>query len=59
MKNYKVKIREVLEREITVKAESEEDAERIATEMYNEEEVVLDYNDIIENDIETIREVEE
>jgi hypothetical protein len=54
MKDYIVKIREVLEREIIVKAESEDDAERIATEMYNEEKVVLDYNDMIENDIETM-----
>lgn len=56
MKNYKVQITEYLTKIINIEAETEEEAYDKAKELYNNEEVILDYNDITQTEIEIIRE---
>ncbi|QFR50216.1 hypothetical protein FJR48_10935 [Sulfurimonas lithotrophica] len=51
---YEINITEVLSKTITVEASSEEEAVNIVSDMYNNEDIVLDYSDfngdvIIEN----------
>lgn len=50
MKYYKVTVKETLERTVTVKAESEDDAHEKVERMYYDEKVVLDYSDHINTD---------
>ena len=52
MKEYNVMITETLSRIITVEASSEREAEEKVKEMYNDEEIVLDWNDLDDTDIE-------
>lgn len=47
MRKYNVIIQEVLERNIEVEANNFNDAKNKVYDMYKNEEVVLDYNDLI------------
>lgn len=47
MKKYKFNIEEVLNKEVTVEAESFEKAMKIINNLYKDEEIVLDYEDFI------------
>ena len=42
---YQVTVREILERQINITAPTEIDAVKKVQEMYNNEEIVLDYSD--------------
>ena len=52
MKKYEVKLTETLSRIVTIEAESKEDALLKAHEMDNNEEIVLDYTDLTQTEIE-------
>lgn len=45
---YNVSVKETLERRLTVNASTEEEALKIVKEKYEDEEIVLDYNDFVE-----------
>lgn len=47
MKQYKVKVTEVLQRVITVEASNEEDAINKVQDMYDDCEIVLDADDFV------------
>ena len=51
---YTVKFREVLEREVAIEAGSPAEAKEIAEKMYRKEEVVLDWSDLTESDMEVL-----
>lgn len=59
MKKYEVRFIETLERIIEIEAESEEEAQDIADEMYNNEEIVLDSEDFQGREIKVLGEVKE
>ena len=59
MKKFRVEVNEILATFIEIEADSEEKAKDKVQEMYDKEEIVLDYNDFIEANIEVIREVKE
>lgn len=44
---YSVQIREILAKEVTVEAESEDEALAKVSDMYLDGEIVLDYNDVV------------
>ena len=46
MKEFDVCITEVLDKHISVKAKSKEEAYEIVEKQYKDEEIVLDYNDL-------------
>jgi len=46
METFKIEIRELLARTIDIRANNIEEAISIANKMYNEEQIVLDYNDL-------------
>lgn len=54
MKEYKVKIQEILERTITLQADNKQDAIDKVTQQYNEEDIVLDASDFKGNDFKII-----
>ena len=54
MKTYDICITEILDRHVMIKANSEEEAKQIAQNMYNNEEIVLDYTDLTQTEIEVI-----
>lgn len=56
MKKYEVEVNEVLSRNVTVKATSEEEAKNKVLQMYADEEIVLDYNDFMDYNIEVLKE---
>lgn len=45
-KEYQIEIEETLQRVINIRANSVEDAIKIAEERYKNEEIILDYNDL-------------
>lgn len=45
MNKYSIEIEEILQRNVKVEAETEEEAIKKVKEMYNNEEIILDYND--------------
>lgn len=47
MNNYKVEVKEFLTREIEVTANSEEEAIEKIKELYQKEQIVLDWNDYL------------
>lgn len=49
---YRVKIKEYIEREIEVEANSEKEAEAIIRDKYNKEEIILDCTDWMYTDYE-------
>lgn len=54
MKQYRVEITETLQKTITVLAENEDAAINEAKDLYNDCEVVLDYNDFTDVDFEIV-----
>lgn len=51
MKTFEIEIREVLSRVISVEAENFADAVSTVEEQYNNEEIVLDYDDFKDKEI--------
>lgn len=51
METFKVEIQELLSRTIDIQAKNIEEAIAIANQMYNSEEIVLDYNDLSKQEI--------
>lgn len=52
MKTFKLEIKEYLSKVIEIEAETLSDALDIAHDMYNDEEITLDYSDFVANTIE-------
>ena len=59
MKKYEVSFKETLERIVIIEAENEDEAQDIADEMYDNEEIVLDSGDFQGREIEILGEVED
>lgn len=51
---YRVKIKEYIEREVEVEANSEKEAESIVRDKYDKEEIILDCTDWMYTDFEVI-----
>ena len=51
MKEYLVSIQEILEKQLIIKAESEEEAYQKVKEMYDNDKVTLDYRDFLDKEI--------
>ena len=58
MKKFDVEITETLQRTVSVEAVSREEAERLVTEAWNNEDYVLDSNDFVDVDFKTVGEQE-
>ena len=56
---YKVNIKEILSRTVEIEADSLEDANRKVNELYDAEEIVLDFSDWQETIIDEAEETEE
>lgn len=56
-KNYYISITETLSKTVAIKAESEEEAVKIAQELYNKEKIVLYDDSYVDSDIESMHEV--
>lgn len=56
-REYQVEITETLQKIVTIKAESPNDAWRMVREMYSDEEIVLTSEDYIDTDICVLEEV--
>lgn len=54
-RTYKVEITETLQKVIKVEARNENEAIRLITEQYQNEEIVLDYNNFIDYDIDIFK----
>lgn len=54
MKEYKIEIKELLKRIVTIEAESEEEALKMAKEKYRNEEIILDYTDFKDVDLKNV-----
>lgn len=46
MNKYSIEIEEILQRTVKVEAETKEDAIKTVKEMYENEELILDYNEL-------------
>lgn len=57
MKEYTVSIREILIRDVKVRAKSEVDAIEKINDMYTNSEIILDYDDFVDMDIKVCDEV--
>ncbi len=57
MKKYRIEVKEVLSRVIEVEANNEDEALDKVYEMYDNEKIVLDWHDLVEHEIDFIREV--
>lgn len=57
MKKYEVEVHEILARIVEVEANNEDDAIEKVYEMYDNEEIVLDWHDLVEHEIDFVREV--
>lgn len=51
MKKFKIEVEEILQRVCEVEANSLEEAIQIVQKQYKDEEIVLDYNDLVETNI--------
>lgn len=51
---YKIKVQETLERIVEVEASSIDEARDKVEELYNNEEIVLDYSDFVDVNIELV-----
>jgi DpnD/PcfM-like protein len=51
METFKVEIQELLSRTIDIEAQNIEEAIQKASNMYNSEEIILDYNDLTKREI--------
>lgn len=58
MKTYELEIHEILARIVKVKAESEEQAIEKVQEMYDNEEIVLDWSNCVSSEIDFVREID-
>lgn len=58
MKKFDVEITETLQRTVSVEAVSQEEAEKIVTEAWNNEDYVLDSTDFVSVDFKTVGEQE-
>ena len=58
MKKFDVEITETLQRTVSVEAVSQEEAEKIVTEAWNNEDYVLDSTDFVGVDFKTVGEQE-
>lgn len=56
MKKYLVEITETLQKQITIRANSREEAEQKVKEKYRNEEIVLDESDYVDTEIEVLKE---
>jgi len=54
MKLYRILVQETLERVVEIEAETEEEAFDKVSEAYNQEEIVLDWQDCIDRNIEIL-----
>ena len=54
-KKFVVEITETLQRQVEVEASDEKEALNKVMDMYNEEEIVLDYVDFVGNDFQVIK----
>ena len=54
MNKYNVRVREVLERVVEVEAVNEREAEEHVQSLYDNEEIVLDWQDLVEQEIEVV-----
>lgn len=54
MDTYNIEIEEVLLRVIKIEANSKEKALKLAKEKYQNEEIVLDYNDLVDVNIKNV-----
>lgn len=57
MKKYDVVITETLDKHIIIEANNAFEAKEKVQEMYNNEEIVLDYTDLTQQEIEVMEEV--
>lgn len=57
MKKYEVEIHEILARIVKVEAENEDEAIEKVQEMYDNEEIVLDWSNCVSSEIDFVREV--
>ncbi len=53
-KKFTVEITETLQRQVEVTANSAEEAENIVREKYRNEEIVLDYQDFVDNEFKVL-----
>ena len=58
MKKYEVEVQEVLSRVVEVEAKNESEAIEKVKEMYKDEDIVLDYEDFFDYEINILREGE-
>jgi len=59
MKKYEIEIKEFLSRVVEVKAKNEEEAFKMVTKMYDNEEIVLNDSDYIYSEINKVKSVED
>ena len=57
MNNYYIAVNEILSRTVAIKADTIEEALKIAKELYKEEKIVLDYNDYVDYEIEDLNQI--
>lgn len=57
MKKYDVCITEILDKHVIIEANSKEEAYEKVEEMYENEEIVLDYSNLTQQEIEVMSEV--
>ena len=54
MSKYKIEITETLQKVVEVEADSEREAEQRIKELYNNEDKVLDYQDLVDIDFKSV-----
>jgi hypothetical protein len=59
MKTFKIEIKEILSRIVLIEAETKDEAYLKVKEIYNSEEIVLDYSNHLDTEIKLIDEVSE
>lgn len=57
MKKYEVEVHEILARIVEVEAKNEDEAIEKVYEMYDNAQIVLDWHDLVEHDIDFVKEV--
>ena len=57
MNNYFVSVNEILNRCVSIQAESAEEALKIAKKLYQQEKIVLDYDDFVDVEINNLNEI--
>ena len=54
-KKFTVEVTETLQRQVEIEAENEQEALQKAKELYRDEEIILGWQDFIENDFQIIK----